>query len=227
MTPRFDPAEYEAWYHTPRGRWIGDVEFECLWRLLNPGTGATLLDVGSGTGYFSRRFAAGGLQVTALDPDPGMLAYAKGHDGPVSYIRGSAARLAIRDDSFDFTTAVTSLCFVREPARALAEMWRVSRQRVILGLLNRHSLLHLRKREKGGYRGARWDSVRTVQAWCEELHPKPRVIVRSAVFWPGEPAVARVVERLASGGQPWGGFLAVGLYKNSTMSSCSFGCSRT
>lgn len=44
-----DPAAYEAWYHTPRGHWIGDLEFILLQNLLRPEADASLLDVGCGT----------------------------------------------------------------------------------------------------------------------------------------------------------------------------------
>ena len=42
-----EPAAYEAWYHTPRGRWIGDREFVLLRTLLRPETGASRRDIGN------------------------------------------------------------------------------------------------------------------------------------------------------------------------------------
>jgi len=69
------PEQYDAWYRTPRGAWIGDTEFRLLLRLLAPQRGETLLDVGCGTGYFTRRCAReAGLQATGVDPDPQWLA---------------------------------------------------------------------------------------------------------------------------------------------------------
>jgi len=64
------PADYEAWYHTPRGAWIAQREFDLLWRLLPMPPGATPLDVGSGSGHFARSYAAMGLHATGLDSGP-------------------------------------------------------------------------------------------------------------------------------------------------------------
>lgn len=213
MTGSNDPASYEAWYHAPRGAWIGDVEFLLLMRLLQPGPGQTLLDVGSGTGYFSRRFADTGLQVTGIDPQPDMIRYARTQGGNVEYIEGTAQYLPFENESFDFCAAVTSLCFISEPEQALAEMWRVSRYGVILGLLNRHSLLYRIKHGSGSYKGARWDSVASVRHWRRHLKPAPKVSIGTAVWLPGGGRLAKRLESLLPARLPWGGFLAIGLKK--------------
>jgi SAM-dependent methyltransferase len=206
-----NPREYEAWYQTARGSWIADREFDLMMRLLKPAAGAMLLDVGCGTGHFSRRFAAVGLRVTGLDPDPAMLDYARGLGG-VSYLLGTGTALPFDDNAYDHVTAVTSLCFIADPERALREMWRVARRAVLLGLLNRHSLLYRQKHDRGGYRGARRDTAAEVRRWTQSLAPVPRVTIRSAIFLPGD-AFARTVEAVLPGVLPWGGFLAVLLRK--------------
>ncbi|MGC9160715.1 class I SAM-dependent methyltransferase, partial [Acidithiobacillus sp.] len=71
-----DPASYDAWYDTARGRWIGMAEFRLLSRLLQARPGDTLLDVGCGTGWFTRRFAEEDLLASGLDPNPDWLAFA-------------------------------------------------------------------------------------------------------------------------------------------------------
>jgi ubiquinone/menaquinone biosynthesis C-methylase UbiE len=53
-----NPEDYDGWYDTPRGRWIGNTEVAWLNELLASRTGESLLDVGYGTGWFTRRFAA-------------------------------------------------------------------------------------------------------------------------------------------------------------------------
>ena len=74
------PEIYDAWYDTPRGRWIGETEFSLLNELLASSPDETLLDVGCGTGWFTRRLAESDLlNVTGLDPNAGRLNYADQH----------------------------------------------------------------------------------------------------------------------------------------------------
>jgi len=207
-----NPSEYEAWYETARGSWIAGREFGLMMRLLAPPAGSTLLDVGCGTGHFSRRFAAAGLRVAGLDPDPAMLEYARSLGGGVDYLRGTATALPLPDGTYDFVTAVTSLCFIAETPDALREMWRVARRAVLLGLLNRRSLLYRQKHGRGAYRGARWDTPAEARRWARQLEPAPRVTIRSAIFLPGG-AFARAAEAVLSGTLAWGAFLAVVLRK--------------
>jgi SAM-dependent methyltransferase len=207
------PGEYEAWYQTARGSWIADHEFDLLTRLLDSQAGTTLLDVGCGTGHFSRRFAAAGLRVTGLDPNSAILEYARGQGDCVSYLLGTGIELPFGNNAYDNVTAVTSLSFIANPERALQEMWRVSRHVVLLGLLNRRSLLYRQKLGSGGYRGARWDTPADVRRWMRSLEPAPRISMCSAVFLPGSGTFARAAEIMLPGMLPWGGFLAVRLCK--------------
>lgn len=135
---------------------------------LPPAPGSAILDVGCGTGYFTRRLCAHDYRVTGIDPAPAMIRYAAAHslnDG-TRYVVGDARSLPFADGQFEFTVAMTSLCFIVEQQLALQEMARVSRGGVALGLLNRHSLLYLQKGRRGGrgaYRGARWHSPEEVR----------------------------------------------------------------
>jgi SAM-dependent methyltransferase len=206
-------ATYDAWYRTPRGGWIGDVEYRLLHRMLAPAPDATLLDVGCGTGYFTRRFARdAGLHVTGLDPNREWLDYARAQGGPnEAYIAGDARELPFPDASFDFVVSVTALCFIHDERRALREITRVARTRFALGLLNRNSLLYGQKGRDGGtgaYRGAHWHTLGEVQELLRGLAVRDARI-RTTVFIPSGNAFARVLERLAPNMLPWGAFMAV------------------
>jgi SAM-dependent methyltransferase len=206
-----NPGTYDAWYDTPRGRWIGETEFSLLWRLLDGKPGGSILDVGCGTGWFTRRFAAEGLVTTGLDPNPGWLDFARAHGGSGQYVEGNALSLPFADASFDLVVSVTALCFVEDWPRALSEIARVSRRRFVLGLLNRHSLLYLQKGRHGGtgaYHGAHWHTRSEVLEAMAKL-PIVNAQARTAVFLPSGSSLARTAENLLPQALPFGGFLAV------------------
>lgn len=209
------PAQYDAWYDTPRGRWISDCEFGLMMSMTQFVAGNTLLDVGCGTGHFSRRFTNSGLLVTGIDPDQAALEFARNRDGAISYQQGDATRLQFADGSFDYCTAVTSLCFVTDPEKALREMWRICRKGVMLGLLNRNSRLYRERERHRGYAGARWDSEQDVQAWIALLDEAPASMrIATAVHYPSGTVFSRIMEKIILAASPRGSFLAVYLSKS-------------
>jgi len=206
------PEEYDAWYDSPRGRWIGDVEFALLYRHLETAPGKSLLDVGCGTGWFTRRLAAAGLDVTGLDIDADALDFARQRsDRDISYVEGDACRLPFPDQSFDQVISITALCFVDDWPRAIAEIVRVTRRRFVLGLLNRHSLLWLDKGRSGGkgaYQGAHWHTRRELYEVIKKL-PVEHVHFSTAIFLPSGTDFAQVVESALPNSLPWGACLVV------------------
>jgi len=205
-----DPAKYDAWYRTRKGAWISERETRLLLRLLRPSPGMSLLDVGSGTGHFTRRFADFGLRVTGLEPDPEILRFARHKHRDLPFTQAHALNLPFPEQSFDFVAAVTSLCFVAKPELALNGMWRTARRGIVVGLLNRKSLLYRQKAGKGGYAGARWDTLTTAREWESCLDPLPRSMRwGTGVFLPYGSLTARALEHVLPHGLPWGPFLAV------------------
>jgi SAM-dependent methyltransferase len=206
-----DAEAYEAWYHTPRGRWIGDTEFDLLRRMLRPEKGESLLDVGCGTGYFARRFAAESrLEVLGLDPDLAWLRFARAHDETgANYCAGRGESLPFAAGSFDRTVSVTALCFIRDQNRAVREIVRVTRKRFAIGLLNRHSVLYLRKGIRGGagaYRGAHWHTDSEVRALFDGLSVRG-LEIRSAVVLASGDRLARTVESMLPALHRFGAFI--------------------
>ncbi|HUX29210.1 MAG TPA: class I SAM-dependent methyltransferase [Thiobacillus sp.] len=205
-----NPADYDTWYATPRGRWIGETEYALAARLLAAQPGDSLLDVGCGTGWFTRRAAADGLVATGLDLNAGWLDYARTHGSPASnWGEGDARALPFADASFDRVLSIAALCFVDDERQAVAETVRVTRHRFAIGWLNRSSLLYWQKGRGGGsgaYRGARWHTAGEVRALFTGL-PVHKLKLRSAIFLPSATRTARCLERAISGALPWGGLL--------------------
>jgi ubiquinone/menaquinone biosynthesis C-methylase UbiE len=133
--------DYEQWYEQGFGRFAAQQEEALLHRQLRGFSGATsLLEVGCGTGHFTRWFARQGLQVVGLDASPAMLEQARLRNG-TSYLLGDARALPFEDQQFDLVALITTLEFVADPIQVLREAIRTARLGLLLGVLNRSSLL--------------------------------------------------------------------------------------
>lgn len=139
----FEPvaSRYEAWYGSEKGLRVDRAETALLaWMLeLLPGT-ETILEVGCGTGHFSRYLTSRSLRVVGMDRSPAMLASLHERSSQIERVQADAHNLPFRDRTVDAAVFVTSLEFLDEPRRALAEAVRVSRRGLMLIVLNRWSL---------------------------------------------------------------------------------------
>lgn len=131
---------YEDWY-LGKGRRADVLEKRLLHKLLATLDGVqSVLEVGCGTGHFTRWLHEFGYEVVGLDSSAEMLAEARRRDN-ISYQLGDAHGLPFADRSFDVVTLITTLEFVADSAKALREAIRVARHGLLLGVLNRRSLL--------------------------------------------------------------------------------------
>ena len=205
-------AAYDAWYNSPRGQWIGQTEYRLLCKELGLPAQGHLLDVGCGTGWFTRQLATlPGLDVTGLDRDAESLAFARAHDPRTRYVQADALALPFADAAFDYVQSVAALCFTADWQRAVTEIVRVTRRRFAIGMLNRHSLLWRDKGQNGGsgaYRGAHWLTPDEFRAGFDGLAVNG-LRLRSAIHLPSGSGCARLVEKLLPDSVPWGSLMVV------------------
>jgi len=153
-------AHYEGWYETPEGRRADELEKAVLgWLLQAFPRPDSVLEIGCGTAHFTRWLSERGLAAVGLDLSAAMLAQAQVLDG-IPLVHGDARRLPFADGAFDLTALVTTLEFLERPRAALTEALRVARCGVVLGVLNRRSLLGLRRRLAGLFRPTVYDAAR-------------------------------------------------------------------
>ena len=104
-----------------------DREYLILKRFLSLMPSDQMLDIGSGDGFWTARFAFHCDSVIGLDPDQQLQELACGfHRSPnVQYVRGVAESLPFSDCSFDKVTSVSCLEHFADPLQGLREMVRV------------------------------------------------------------------------------------------------------
>jgi SAM-dependent methyltransferase len=86
--------------------------------------GSTILDIGAGTGKYSRALADRGYSVIAIEPSEVMRAQSMPHDG-VRWVTAAAEEIPLRDNSADGAFVVLALHHFLDRARALQEIMRI------------------------------------------------------------------------------------------------------
>jgi SAM-dependent methyltransferase len=177
---------YERWYEST-GRHADRREKALLGKLLRLFPEAeSAIEVGCGTGHFTRWFAARGLRTVGLDSSLAMLAEAH-RLGTRMLVMGDAHRLPFSTRCCDLTVMITTLEFLPEPLWALEEALRIARCGLILGALNRRSRLGRRLQARGG---PIWGSARLYTPTelnhlvVKALAGRPAALTCRATLWP-------------------------------------------
>ncbi len=149
---------YDAWFDHGWGAYAQRVERAALLAALGEIAGQRVLDIGCGTGRFTRALEEAGAHITGVDVDTAALAIAAGRvDGPL--VHADAHGLPFADDAFDLAVTITATEFLTDPALALDEAVRVTRPggRLLVAALNPVSPWGLAHRRE--FRDPPWDDA--------------------------------------------------------------------
>lgn len=104
-----------------------DREYQSLKRMLELRPSDHLLDVGSGDGFWTARFAMDCAYIAGLEPDERMLSLAKTlyPRSNVEYVQGNAESIPYPNNTFDKVVSVSCLEHFADPLQGLREMARV------------------------------------------------------------------------------------------------------
>ena len=103
------------------------IQWEIIESYLKPKKGEYVLDVACGDGFYSRKMAANGAAVEAIDIEPSRIRNARTyHNVPrVHYKLANAETLPYADCTFDKVVSVCALEHFHNPQQAINEMRRV------------------------------------------------------------------------------------------------------
>lgn len=114
--------EYDAWYNTPTGKFVDEVETDCLYSLLKPQSGQKILDVCCGTANYSVKLAKTGCNVTGIDISEKMLEVAnekiKKENLNIELIKGDCSTISLRENYYDSIISMAGFEFIRNQTTA-------------------------------------------------------------------------------------------------------------
>jgi SAM-dependent methyltransferase len=162
------PEAYDAWYETAAGAAIFATEVQALGQLIEPFS-RPWLEVGAGTGRFAHALGAR----FALDPSAAALRLSQ--ERGLLAVAGAGEAVPFASGCFGAVLMTFTLCFLVEPAVALAEARRLlaSRAGLVVGFLPRGTPwadLYARLGQRGHpvYRHARFYRVAEVERFVDE-----------------------------------------------------------
>lgn len=195
---------YESWYET-EGAGADRAERRLLGRWLERlGPPGTAIEIGCGTGHFTRWLASLGWRAGGVDTAAPMLAEAARRGGP-AFIRADAARLPFADAAFDVALTITSLEFMPDPARALREAARMARRGLVLGVLNAWSVMGWQRKRSGlpVWQAAHFYSPFELSRLARESCARPI----AGIEWATTLLPGRLEQRISR--LPFGGFIGL------------------
>lgn len=150
---------YNQFYESLKGKQVDEIEKAIVRQLIHSMVGrGNMLELGCGTGHWTKFFCKEGFHVTAIDLSEAMLLEAqKKNIRCATFLRTDAANLPFDDNSFSVLASITMLEFVEDVNKIFNEIDRVLKPGgyLLVGWLNALSELGKNKNSDEIYRHAR------------------------------------------------------------------------
>lgn len=135
--------EYDAYYNTEVGQKVNEIEEKLIAGALQKIPKGKMLELGCGTGHWTKFFVENGFELTATDISDAMLKHAQQKQLNAKILKADSENLPFEDESFDMVSSITMMEFVSDQDKVLSEIYRVLKPNgyVLLGGLNANSEL--------------------------------------------------------------------------------------
>lgn len=210
---------YDRWFETKKGLLVDSLEKGLILKIADLRRGESILEVGCGTGHYLQFFSKTRMKTMGVDLSFPMLRSAQKKMGEKNGLcLGKAEELPFKTKSFDAVSLITTLEFVEDPQKALREAVRVSRDKILLGVLNKYSLTAIGRRMKGIFHSSIYSKAQFYSIWqlkkkLNRVLPGANIKWGSIIVLPlGLQQWLRKIERILSFRKnPFGAFLVVGI----------------
>jgi ubiquinone/menaquinone biosynthesis C-methylase UbiE len=201
---------YEAYYQTKYRR--ADVLEKKLLRKLLEQIGDTqkLLEVGCGTGHFTRWMETLGIECSGLDLSHLMLREARKLWVHGPFAQGESSHLPLKAKAFDVVVFIACLEYMPDLVAVFSEAARVARKGIIIGLMNKWSpptirrIIQVKMGRNPYYENAKFYSISDMKRILRDTFGDKHTIV----YWTTT-VFARIFGNMESALFPYGSFLGI------------------
>ncbi len=161
-----DAQAYSQWMDDPWNKLAVDIESRLMMEMLAPLKTDSVLSVGGCAGSRLTPFVEMGINMTAIDPSPYMLdLLSQDYGNRIELYRGHFEDLPFEDNSFNHACLVTTLEFVDNPEKVIAEACRVAKDRLFIGFFNRYAIKGVQRRVSGMFRKTIFNRASFFSIW--------------------------------------------------------------
>jgi len=213
--------KYDNWFKTKKGLLVDRFEKDLILKLIDLKQEEKILDIGCGTGNYLQLFIKKGLKPVGVDISLPMLRVAQKKLTQLGiFCLAKSEALPFKTKSFDCVTIITTLEFVENPLETLGEAVRVSKKKIVLGVLNKYSLTGLGRRITGRFRPSIYNKAKFYSTWelkvlIAKVSSKIRMKWGSVLTLPlsVQQWVESIERYLSFKKNPFGAFLAIAILK--------------